>query len=185
MFKRQIAPPSTYPVTLQELKDHLAISNNDSDNRLQGLIIAANDYCERWTNRVFSTQTWEYVLSEFPRVGIELPYPPLQSVVSVSYLDLNGDPQDFTDYITMTPTGSQPGWLEYTAATPSVSCRSDAVTVTFLCGSDNPPEMVKHAIKLLCGGWNELRESEILTTSKELEIGVKNILGLLQVGNYL
>jgi uncharacterized phiE125 gp8 family phage protein len=184
-FNRIITPPTTLPITLADLKDHLAISNSDSDDRLERYILAASSYCERWTNRVFMMQTWEHVLPWFPFHGVELPKPPLTNVVSVTYIDLNGEPQPFTNFRAMYPTGSTPGWIEYTGALPPTSSQSDAVVIRFVCGEASAPSDMQHAVRLLCGGWNENREAEILTTSKELEIGVARLLAPLCVGNYL
>lgn len=58
-----ITPPALEPVTLTEVKTHLRLpSDATEDTYLGTLIAAARQYCEQETRRAFITQTWELSL---------------------------------------------------------------------------------------------------------------------------
>jgi uncharacterized phiE125 gp8 family phage protein len=68
-------------------------SNTTQDPLLKSLLSAARWEAEKGTKRAFITQTWNFILDQFPHQWpskIELPLPPLQSVVSIIYQDVNG-----------------------------------------------------------------------------------------------
>lgn len=92
-------------VSLAELKSSIGIIRSDQDALLTEAInaVVANldPYSEGWLGRAIGAQTWELQLQSFDDrrlalrpyynvLAIPLPYPPLISVVSVKYLDVNG-----------------------------------------------------------------------------------------------
>ncbi|MBO9598636.1 MAG: phage head-tail connector protein [Cohnella sp.] len=83
-----IAPPAIEPVSLEEVRAQLRIELDDDsyDSILNPLISAAREWCEGYQNRTYITQTLELALDRWPRGNvIELPRPPLQSVMSVTF----------------------------------------------------------------------------------------------------
>src|SRR5690348_16556758 len=89
MSLRLIADPATEPVSLAEAKAHLRVTASDEDALISALIIAAREAAEHELGRALITQTWEKTLDLFPD-AIELTNPPVQSVASVQYLDIDG-----------------------------------------------------------------------------------------------
>jgi len=115
---RVITPPAVEPVTLDEAKLHAKVDLSDDDALFTILISSARAHGEGITRRAFVEQTVELTLDHFPggyvvntsngvypgypqilvnpqrrvysRQAIELPRPPLQSVTSVKYTDING-----------------------------------------------------------------------------------------------
>jgi uncharacterized phiE125 gp8 family phage protein len=82
-----ITQPIVEPVSLEELKQQLRIEADDTslDDTLLPLIKASREWCEGFQNRAYITQTLELALDSWPTGAIELPRPPYQSMVSVSY----------------------------------------------------------------------------------------------------
>jgi len=92
--------PAIEPITLDEAKNHLRV-DSAADNILIGnLITTARQLAEKETKRAFITQTWEMFLDTAPHI-IEIPKPPLQSVVSITVIDSDGteSPIDKDDYM--------------------------------------------------------------------------------------
>ena len=77
-----VTAPATYPVTLAELKSHLAIDVATEDTRLTSLIAAATDLCEIFTGRSFVTQTWKLTMPSFPYANNELFLPLGSNVIN-------------------------------------------------------------------------------------------------------
>lgn len=90
MGKTLFLSPSVEPVTLAEAKLHCKVDSTDDDALLTSLITAVRLQAEHQTGRVLVTQTWDVTLDEFPDDSLALPYPPLQSVTSITYVDENG-----------------------------------------------------------------------------------------------
>jgi hypothetical protein len=65
---RLITAPTSEPITLAQAKIWLNIppTNTMDDALITGLIVAARQYCESETNRVFFPQTWQMTLDYFP-----------------------------------------------------------------------------------------------------------------------
>lgn len=157
------------------------------DAKLASMISAAREECEAATNRAFVTQTLKLTLEKFPRLWcgyypgygyimdnatwpsvqdprrrriIELPRPPLISVVSVKYYDLDNTLQtmDPSGYIVV--GGNMPATVQPVISWPDTYMRDDAVQITFICGyegassptdptdTSNVPKGIVQAIKM-------------------------------------
>lgn len=78
------------PVTLSDAKDQLRIESDFTldDTYINSLISSARDRVEEYCNRFFGEQQVTLVIDgAFPSGNINLPYPDLQSVDSIQYLD--------------------------------------------------------------------------------------------------
>lgn len=180
--------PASYPVTVAELKAHLAIDISTEDTRLGLYLAAATSLCEVYTGRAFVSQTWKLNLDSFPDGKIYLPKPPLTSVTHIKYYDESNVLQtwDNTNYHVMTPTNVE-GWIEpLTGETyPATYTRPDAIEIQFVCGYPETsgalmmPAQVEMAIKFICACWNENRGDEGDKT--DLPQGAKALLDQLKV----
>lgn len=85
--------PAVEPVTVDEAKLDLHIDAGDENVLIGNLIAAARQLAERETKRAFITQTWQMYLDKTPAV-IEIPKPPLQSIVSIKTIS---DTETFVD----------------------------------------------------------------------------------------
>lgn len=157
------------PVTLEKAKEHLRVDWNTDDTYIPGLITAARQKCESYSNRAYISQTWIYKASGFSSV-MELPMPNLISVTSVKYTKSDGSIVrlvENTDFAV--ETNVQPGYIhfpdwvnspqtDYSGAYP--------VEIEYVCGygdtADDVPEVVKQAILLMVGHLYENRENTVI-----------------------
>ena len=159
-----VTAPAEEPLTLAQAKEHLRATTSDEDALIAMLIRAARRQAESLTHRRLVTQTWDWVLDEFPEWCVELPYPPLQSVTSVKYIDTAGVEQTLAGSSYQVDAKTQPGRLmpAYGAVWPSTRTETfNAVTVRLVCGyglAGAVPEDIKAAMLLMIGHLNEHRE---------------------------
>ncbi len=146
--------PTLEPLDLPEVLKALVAVAQDDETLVDTYISAARQRFEEQTGRQIMTATWEYWLDAFPCGPIELPRAPLQSVVSVKYIDSeDGDLLTLSSatYTVKTPGGPQGdrGWLErsYGESWPSTRCESGAVRIQYLAGYGNSYESVPELVK--------------------------------------
>lgn len=130
-----VTAPEVEPITLTEAKLHLRVTENNEDALISALIIAAREGAESFTRRAIITQTWDLTLDEFPE-EIETPFPKLQSVSSVTYIDTDGNSQTLNASEYTVDTKSEPGRVveAYGKTWPSTRDVINAVTVRFVAG---------------------------------------------------
>ncbi len=126
---KRTTPPATTPVTVKQAQDWLGVSGDDAI--LRRLILAATGMAERYMRRALITQTWTMAIDEWPggvvdwwdawhavtqveggEDVLELPYPRLQSVTSVTTYDVDDTASSVTvaDYF-IVDTNAEPGRL--------------------------------------------------------------------------
>lgn len=173
-----VTSPDDEPVTVEDAKIHVKVDTDDEDALIASLVQAAREYCEVFTGRKCLRQTWDLKLDDFPCNGfaMELPFPPVSSVTSVSYVDADGVTQTWaagaTGYTTDLPVGPQASharvFPSYGVWYPATRSQPNAVTVRFVCGygtdAATVPAGFVAAIKLLLGHWYLNRESVVIGT---------------------
>jgi len=154
--------PEQEPLSLDEAKQHLRVDIDDDDELILSQVAAARQWAEGHTLRALVTQTWRLTFDyEWPSVEeggrcthrIVLPRPPLASVTSVTYVDLEGATQTLAvdQYITSKrDTGEWSIEPAYGVIWPSVRDVPAAIAVTFVAGTTaaDVPEPLKAAMKL-------------------------------------
>lgn len=151
MALTQTVAPVASPVTLDELKAHARIDENDQDTYLEVLIEAATEYIEGYLNKALMTQTWVLTTDMWPaRHRIFLPKAPLQSVSTVKYLDSAGV-QQTVDSAEWRVSGTNPGILEPEDgySWPGHQYVTGSIEITFVCGyasADVIPSVVKYGV---------------------------------------
>jgi uncharacterized phiE125 gp8 family phage protein len=147
---------TTEPVTVAEVKTACRIDNDAADTVLSGMIAAARSLAEQECGRSFALATWEKTLDEFLE-EIELLYPPVLTIVQVSYRDADGATQvlDAADYVL--DTTSEPGWLlppideDWPETYPNAL---NAVIIRYTAGlGTSTPEAVKQWMYLQIRAW--------------------------------
>lgn len=186
MGLRLASAPAIEPITLDEMKAHLRCTDSAENDYITALIVAARAACEAETKRAFLTQTWTLTLDRFPRCNglIELPNPPLQSVLSIAYTDEDGVVQTLDESYYQVDAVSEPGRLA-----PAANCTwpddastetLSAVIVSYRAGwtaAASVPAEIKHAIKLLASHWYANREAvEMEYTPKTLPLAASLLL---------
>lgn len=166
--------PGAEPLSTAEAKAHLRVDSafTDDDAIIDAQVEAARNYAEAFTRRAFITQTLVLWLDAFPPGNGEiiLPRPPLQSVTSISYTDVDGNAQTFASskYIVdgkREPARITPAW---NVDWPDTRAIINAVSVTYVAGYGNAasdvPEAIIRAIAFLVGHLYENRESVVTGT---------------------
>ena len=167
--RKVIDGPHLEPLTLAEAKLWCRVTSDAEDAVVAALVAAARKRVERGTELALLTQTVEVVVDGFwGACALELPMPPLQSVESVTYVDLNGVVQTLDPATYQVSTHRRPGrvFLAYGKSWPATRPQPEAVTVTFKAGfGDDPaallakaPNLVQ-AVRLLVGHYDQHREA--------------------------
>jgi len=136
MALKLITAPSALAVSLADVKAQLRIDGAAHDATLTAYIDAATKVAEHETGRRFITQTWEAVFDAFPCGAVELGLPPVQSIVSVKYLDAAGAEQTLSGAAYVLDADQLPGYVLPAADAdwPSTADSVNAVRVRFLVG---------------------------------------------------
>lgn len=155
-YPRRTGEPSIEPVTLEEALEHLREDAGIADDYIEALITTARVACEERIERTLISSTWRVTMDAFPD-AIVLFRPPIISVQSVMYLDLDGveqtlDPQDY-----LTDLVSEPGFVvpAPNVTWPYTQDRINAVWVNYTAGygttADDVPRPIRQWILLAVG----------------------------------
>lgn len=167
-----LTPPSSEPVSRSEAKAHLRVDSSDDDTLIDALITAAREWVESYTGRALGLQTLQISMPWFLR-RIDLPRPPLRTVVSMTYTDTDGAEQSLavgTYYRTVSDSDCQPAFLELldNVSLPSLYSSEVAVKIRFQAGydttgspSDVVPKGLTQAMLLVIGDLYEHREARL------------------------
>jgi uncharacterized phiE125 gp8 family phage protein len=148
--------PIAEPVTLQAAKTQVRRRDTTDDDVLleDVLIPAARERAEQATRRQFITATYDLKLDGGFPGEIVLPLPPLQSVLSVTYVDEDGATQTLaTDQYTVdAPSGPRAlrGRIvpAYNVSWPGTRSQINAVTVRFVAGYGSTHASVPPRLKM-------------------------------------
>ena len=146
-YCRELAPPLVEPVTVSEAKLWARVEDDDTsqDSMIQMLVKSARERAEELTGRCFAGRSFELVMDAFPSDDepIEIPYPPLVSVDTITYRDgdgadqvlSGGSPEDF-----LVDVRSFPGRLMpiYNSAWPATQGSIGSVRIAFTAGYAAP-----------------------------------------------
>ena len=168
--------PPVHAVDLDYAKLHIRALNSVDNLLVHTFIDAAAAYFEGDTTRQLLTAVREVWLDAFPALGasgaaarIELPHPPLQAVLSVSYVDaagaswtMGGSPSGF---VVVAPQGPYAvrGSVEPVGSWPSAGPQSGAVRIRYRCGygdtPDQMPALVREALGMLIANADTFRSA--------------------------
>lgn len=188
-----ITPPAAEPVLLDEIKAHLNLLDDSSqDGLVISAMIGARQMVEEWTERALVQQTLEWLTPRFPgcppdwQTYIVLPRPPLLSVTSISYVDADGALQTVAaaDYSVLAPSGPAAAHGEVCPAVgkswpTALAYQRDAVRVRYVAGYGGPeavPDPIRSAIKLMVSDLFEHREAQFVGVSVSANPTVERLL---------
>ena len=178
-----LVAPTLEPLDLDEVKKQRRFSATTLDTRFDAWISAARQQFEEETNLQLMTATWQTLLDTFPCSSqpiIMLGRAPVQSIVSVEYVDASGVLQamDAGDYEIYPPVASKafpsPSGVRPTGSGtwPTATDRAGSVRVTYLAGyGDAPgdiPEGISNALMLYVGDfhrWSENMSEKTVSTT--------------------
>lgn len=185
--------PAIEPVLISDAKPVCRIDSGDTnfDADLTRWITAARIKCESLLGQAFITQTRRFSFDRFKNRVINIPYPPLQAVSSLTYTDFSGNVQtwDVSNYIVDTDT--MPGRLspQWNAVYPVIRPTINSIAITYTCGygstAASVPANIRSAILGLVSHYNEHREAISEISLVETPMFVEDLLYASSHGGYL
>jgi uncharacterized phiE125 gp8 family phage protein len=200
MTPKVISESATEPILLAEVVLNLGLQPDDGNSppgyvqgpRVLSLITTARRACEEELEMSLVAKTLEIAVPTFADCslrsisGIELPWGPVRSIVSVNYVSTAGvdtvlaaDQYRFSTYDTTAVL-----WPAYGASWPTARNDLDSVRVRYTAGypvADSPPqtvpEPIRQAMHLLIAHWFANRDAVDVDTLAELPQGVCYLLG--------
>lgn len=156
MSLKLITAPTVEPVLItdQATKEFLRLDGAESENSVAVLLKTAREEAESFQNRAYLTQTWELSFDTFPIMPLDIPRPPLQSLVSVKLHLEDGAESTMDINVFIVDTDSEPGRIAFKSGKtwPSVKLREiNAVKIQFKAGytdASKVSELVKTAIRI-------------------------------------
>lgn len=159
--------PAIQPVTATEVKAQLDVTYTDKDTQIAGLIAAATSRYDGPSGILgicLVEQSWRQDFDAFDTC-LRLPFGPVISITSVTYLDAAGDPQtvDSDDYVLL--TDEEGSYVEFVDgfSVPTILDASAVVGVTFKAGYANGgsdpnftstvPDAIKQMMFMLIRYW--------------------------------
>ena len=167
MYLTVSTPPAVTPVTLTQAKAQLRVTWDDEDVHITSCINHATAVTETIQRRSIINRTYKLLIDNFD-YETRLPMPPLVSVTSIKYYDVDGVQQTLSDseyqvvlhdsvpFVTPSVDGS---W-------PATDGRRNAIEIVYIAGygesnDDIPKDTEAGILKLVSDGY-EHRESEIV-----------------------
>ena len=149
-----ITPPSSEPITIHEVREHIrGIRTDAEDILLSTFIESARTQAEAFTRRDFITRTWDMYMDAVPDSSVlEIPNPPLSSVTSVTTIDESEVSTVFASTNYVVDTVSSPGRIALKSGItwpPTTLKAVNGFVVRFVSGYGNSeavPEQIRHAL---------------------------------------
>lgn len=164
LYSRVTDAPSEEPVTTDDAKLHLKVTDSTEDTYILNLIKTATKLCESDSGLSFITQERTVKLDYFP-CEIILPYGPVVSVDTFTYADSDGATQNMvenTDYYL--DTSSELARIKPVDEWPTTKDKLNAVNIVYTAGygaAADVPEVIKQAILMQVASLYENRQDEV------------------------
>ncbi len=176
-----VTPPNAEPIALNDAKDHINQTRDDTSadvSVLSPIITAAREYAENVTGRAFAPQTLQAYPMNWREAQERLPRAPVSQITSITYYDEDGNEHGLTDYA-FDATDNR----VYIARSPSERLRAYApITITYTSGADALPKTARQAMLMLIAHWYDNRsavkvtESGVNVVSDEIAIAATRLL---------
>ena len=194
-----VVPPTVEPLTIETVREQRRITSRSLDARLDAWRRAARQQFEEETGLQLITATRHFTLERFPvQPAIEVGRAPVQTVLSVSYLDSTGARQvmDSTQYEPFPQTAfpedspptlqaygpyATPGGIQLVtgASWPTSADRAGAVRIVYQAGfGDTPdtiPELLRYALLQYVGDFHRWDSNQAEGAVAVLPIGTMMI----------
>jgi uncharacterized phiE125 gp8 family phage protein len=178
---RRKTNPAIEPVTLVEMRRTMGTNDPTDtarDEEIIERIATARTYCELFTGRAFITSSWEFFADRF-EACFKLKTR-LQSVVSVSYIDRDGQAQTLTSdqyYVDLKDGFLYPAWgVTWPEARPLPNSIVIEHTAGYGANAADVPPHVKQAIKFLVQHWEEYQPQIVGTRISTVPYAVEQLL---------
>ena len=181
-----VTPPTTEPLTLSEVKNHLRIDGNYDDALLNSCITSARMFFESQCEISIASQELLLALDSFDDI-VYLPRGPVQSVEDISYADSENNQQVMDDWIedlVSNPTRITPAFGQSWPDTAEVV---NAVQVSYTAGYTTPsmvPKLLKSGMLFYVAHLYENRSAVTDSDLKEVPMAVESIIHQYTLGIY-
>jgi uncharacterized phiE125 gp8 family phage protein len=174
---RIIQGPTEEPLSPDEMRDHLRVSDTIEEPLLQSYLTALRQLAEKQLDLAFLTQTLEWSIDQFPCYdeanpygAIQLPRQPLQSVTSLKYIDTNGTQQTWNSSLYLVDAVQSRIVPAYGQTWPQIRYQPSAIVIRYLAGYLNLaalPEDLRQMMRLAVGTLFEFREGMVSGSAEE------------------
>lgn len=188
-----VTPPAEYPVSIEQAKAQLRITDSADDVLLDGMIAAATEHLDGWRGSLGGVclvrQTWRSSFNCFPcgasygcgsamQNVLRLPFMPVISIASVKYYDSAGVQQTVSGSAYRLLTDALGGFVASVpdAASPwpsaALQSRADAVAVEAVYGFGDAPDVpapIVSAITLRVGRLHALAKRDATLRSQVVD----------------
>jgi len=181
-----VTPPTTEPLTLSEVKNHLRIDGSFDDALLNSCITSARMYFESQCEISIASQELLLALDSFDDI-IYLPKGPVQSIEDIGYADSENNQQYMDDWIedlVSNPARITPAFGQSWPATAEVV---NAVQVSYTTGYTTPsmvPKLLKSGMLFYVAHLYENRSAVTDGDLKEVPMAVESIIQQYTSGIY-
>ena len=181
-----MAQPTTEPLTLSEVKNHLRIDGSYDDALLNSCITSARMYFESMCEISIASQELLLALDSFDDI-IYLPRGPVQSIEDISYADLQNNQEILDDWIedlVSNPARITPAFGQSWPDTAEVV---NAVQVSYTAGYTTPsmvPKLLKSGMLFYVAHLYENRSAVTDGDLKEVPMAVESIIHQYTLGIY-
>ena len=176
------------PISVEELRQHLRIEDNDEDSYLLMLIGSARALAENYIDGIIADREYLLTLDGFSS-SITLPLRPVDpDSITITYFDEAGDSQTIAEYEYKSDSFKTIVFPAYNESWPITEAGFNKVTITLTAGlagaEGSMPLDVKHALLMIAGTLYDQREDhtaqvrlhDVPTSSQMLLDGYKKVI---------
>lgn len=145
-----LTPATTYPISVDEVKEYARIDGEEEDNLLSSLIEACTEKFEDFLGKALLSQTIELTFDVWETDVIKLPKPPLLSITSVVTIDEDDTETTYSSDNYYVRTDSIPGQLIIKKGyTKPINTERyyGGYKITYVAGYGTVPEQVPNFIR--------------------------------------
>jgi uncharacterized phiE125 gp8 family phage protein len=174
---RVIQGPAEEPLSSDEMRDHLRVTDTLEEPLLVAYLTALRQLAEKQLDLAFLTQTLEWTIDTFPCYdetnpygALVLPRQPLQSVVSLKYIDTAGAQQTWSPSLYLVDALQSRIVPAYGQTWPQIRYQPSAIVVRYVAGYLNLaalPEDLRQMMRLAVGTLFEFREGIVTGSGGE------------------
>lgn len=164
-----------YPLSLEDIKSHLRVEDNEDDEYILNLIGAAFGAAEHYTQIKIVESVYQYKLPRFSE-SIRLPVCPVQSVDLISYIDPDGLSQALGSFYFRNTPFTPSVLPAYGEAFPDVQEGYESITIDFTAGYSEVPKPIIQAVKMIVATLYEQREDYAAIELKSVPMSSQTLL---------
>lgn len=169
-----VVPPADSLITIEEAAAQCRVTATDEYSLLDGYVKAVTEYLEAKNGilgEALITQTWRLSFSSAPDGNVEIPLGPVQSIASISYVDISGNTQVYqsSNYRLVDNTVE----LVAGAGWPATQSRLAAFWIDYVAGygaRGAVPDTIRHLAKVMVSDLFENRDTAVNQSSQLSEV---------------